>query len=230
MDPQVITILFDIDGTLIRTGGAGMLAIERAMKDMFDLPPFGPVTVHGRTDNGILNDLFSQQSLSFDEHREEFNQRYWSLLPDTLAQAPGKILPGVVELLNRLHDNANIALGILTGNSEHAASVKLKHFGLEQYFKFGGYGDVDSCRNKVAALALRSAEEHLNEAFDASRLWVVGDTVNDVTCARSIGSRVVAVETGGADAQELSAAKPDLLLSTLEKSAQFLQAISEPAR
>ena len=195
----VVTVLFDIDGTLIRTGGAGMTAITQTMNEMFQLESVGKVPVHGRTDQGILTDLFAAHELSFDEHRDAFSRRYWELLPSALASGPGKLLPGVMDLLVRLAAEPEVELGILTGNAQRAAEIKLEYFGLEKFFSFGGYGDCHASRNDVATLAQQAAQNTIGDAFDPSRLWVVGDTVNDVVCARWISAKVVAVETGGSD-------------------------------
>ena len=218
----MITILFDIDGTLIRSGGAGLTAIQTALQRMFNLDKISSVEVHGRTDNGILNDIFSAHSLTFDEHRDQFNEHYWSELPTTLSQCTGEILPGVQMLLDELSHNDRVALGLLTGNSQRASEIKLKHFELDHYFEFGGFGDHHSDRNEVAALARQSAEQFLGSKFDPEHLWVVGDTVNDIVCARSIHSKVVAVETGGCDPKMLGEAKPDLQLGCLTPTAMFL--------
>ncbi len=221
----MITVLFDIDGTLIRSGGAGLKAIEQAMQEMFGIDSISKVKVHGRTDNGILSDLFAAESLSFDNHREEFSRRYWELLPEALQCGKGKSLPGVRTLLERISKLDHVATGILTGNAQRAAEIKLRHFELDGYFKFGGYGDLYSCRNEVAALARAAAEQHLNEQFDSNKLWVVGDTVNDIKCARSIGSRVIAVETGGCAPEELDQEKPDYQFADLSNVEPFLEAI-----
>lgn len=203
-----------------------MVAIEQVMKEMFDLDSVSKVPVHGRTDEGILTDLFAAQSLSFAEHRNDFSSRYWELLPATLATGDGEILPGVEELLARLDAMPEVAMGILTGNAQSAAEIKLRHFGLDEFFHFGGYGDRHSNRNDVAQLARQSAEAALEEQFRLDRLWVIGDTINDVTCARSIGAKVIAVETGGGDRASLEKSNPDCLLNTLAQVEEFLQAIN----
>ena len=100
----MITILFDIDGTLIRSGGAGLNAIAQTMKEMFGINSISKVDVHGRTDNGILSDLFQAESLSFDEHREDFSRRYWELLPVALESGLGRALPGVKPLLDKINE------------------------------------------------------------------------------------------------------------------------------
>ena len=221
----MITLLFDIDGTLIRTGGAGMVAIKQAMKEMFELESISKVSVHGRTDQGILTDLFAAQSLSFADHREAFSRRYWELLPVTLAAGEGKVLPGVEPLLAKLDTMPEVAMGILTGNAEPAAAIKLQHFGLQHYFHFGGYGDCHCDRNDVARLARESAEAALGERFQGDQVWVIGDTVNDVTCARSIDAKVIAVETGGGSRDELSQSNPDCQLATLAQAEDFIDSI-----
>jgi len=222
----VVTILFDIDGTLIRTGGAGMVAISQAMNEMFQLESVAKVPVHGRTDEGILTDLFDAHELSFNEHRDAFSRRYWELLPAALASGPGELLPGVMDLLNQLDANPGVELGILTGNAKRAAEVKLEHFGLQKFFSFGGYGDRHASRNEVATLARNAAQKAVGDAFEPSQLWVVGDTVNDVICARWIDAKVIAVETGGSDPAELRASNPDCQLATLCQSEDFLMAIN----
>jgi len=128
--------------------------------------------------------------------------------------------------LVKLESIPEIELGILTGNAERAAEVKLKHFGLEKYFRFGGYGDHHADRNDVARLAMESAQKVLGEEFEAEQLWVVGDTVNDVNCARSINAKVIAVETGGGDPDVLRASNPDCQLVSLARAEDFLSAIN----
>lgn len=219
------TILFDIDGTLLRCGGAGLKAIGHVMGQLFGVKELERVPVHGRTDEGILNDLFEQSSLVFDDHRDEFNHKYWAKLTETLGDSPSYLLPGVPRLLEQLALREDVALGVLTGNSERAAEVKLRHFQLDHFFKFGGFGDFHSDRNDVARLALASARSFLGERFDASRLWVVGDTVNDILCARAINAKVVAVETGGASASELEAAAPDAVMPSLDDHREFFKVL-----
>jgi phosphoglycolate phosphatase len=225
-----ITLLFDIDGTLMRAGGAGLKAIGQVMNEMFGASQSIEMRVHGRTDNGILTEIFETHSLSFDEHRDEFSQRYWDRLPETLNESPAVILPGVSSLLDECHRRDDISMGILTGNSKRAAEIKLQHFGIEHFFEFGGYGDFHSSRNDVAALARSSAESFLGARFEPSTLWVIGDTVNDITCARSIEANVVAVETGGGSRQELAQAKPDLQFESFEDHASFVSQVTAVRR
>lgn len=201
-----------------------MFAIRQVMQEMFGFEEVARVPVHGRTDQGILGDLFAAQSLVYSEHQEKFTPRYVELLAKALKQTEGMILPGVGALLLELSQLPKVSLGILTGNGKGAADIKLTHFGLENYFFFGGYGDHHESRDQVAELARSSAEQYLGEAFDPNHVWVVGDTIHDITCARAIGAKVVAVETGGADKSELEKYSPDLLIENLQ-SAKFLDAV-----
>jgi phosphoglycolate phosphatase-like HAD superfamily hydrolase len=213
------TILFDIDGTLIQTKGAGFVAMRIALSELFGVVEIPDVPVHGRTDRGIVEDIFDHASLDYPQHYDSFSSLYWSYLPEALRKTPGTVLPGVVDLLAELNQTEGFSLGILTGNAQRAAEIKLQHFGLESFFDFGGYGDDHACRNEVARLAWDSAQEFLGDRFDPANVWVVGDTVNDIRCARAIDSRVAAVETGGSSRAELIAAQPDAQFSQLDRDA-----------
>lgn len=209
------TILFDIDGTLIRTQNAGMSAMGQAVTQHYGLTEIPHIRVHGCTDRGIVNELFTELNLSLDADRTEFMATYCEFLETKLANDGGEVLPGVMKLLDALQDRDDVALGIVTGNARQPANIKLVHFGLDHYFDFGGYGDDFADRNDVAAVAATEAQRTLGDAFDTSQVWVVGDTVNDIRCARSIGAKVVAVETGGDNRTVLENASPEFLLADL---------------
>ena len=209
------TLLFDIDGTLLSTKGSGMIAISRAMKELFDVDEIPKLTVHGRTDQGIIEDLFAPFDIDVSANIQAFKELYWKYLPDTLHQREGFVLPGVFEVLDQLWEQDDVAMGIITGNTERSAQQKLEHFGLRKYFHFGGYGDHHRDRNEVAREALVSARAFLGERFDPERLWMMGDTANDVRCARAIESKVIVVETGGGSSDELVGSNPDLQVENL---------------
>lgn len=222
----MITLLFDIDGTLIQTGGAGLTAISKAFERVFGTPELPEVRLHGRTDMGILTDIFDHHDVDYPKHRDQFDPVYWSLLPNTLNEVEGSTLPGVTNLLSGLNETPEFALGLLTGNAKRPAEIKLNHFGLQDYFEFGGFGDDHADRNDVAKLAKKSAATHLGPQFREDRVWVIGDTINDIRCARSIGAKVLVVETGGAKRSDLLEARPDVLMPTLEDNQQFLEHVS----
>ena len=217
------TFLFDIDGTLLRTGGAGMVAIRRAFSELFGFDNVQRVPVHGRTDFGILSEMFHQFDLDPETHLRRFNEAYWDFLPAALLEVEGRVLPGVMDLLDELTKREDVALGLLTGNSERAAMIKLEHFGLIHFFDFGGYGEWHVDRDDVAGLAKQAAQAHVGRNFREDKLWVIGDTVNDIRCARAIDSQVAVVETGGADPSELNSAKPDLQIPDLSDTRMLLQ-------
>ena len=220
------TLLFDIDGTIMTSDHAGTSAMAETAKDMFDVEEIGPLNVHGRCDRGILAELFQGLGVSYDQHHEEFCHRYYQNLPASLIKKQARLLPGVKALLETLHNQENIALGLLTGNLRQAAEIKLKHVGVDQYFSFGGYGDQFADRNEVARQALDSAKIAVGEIFSGDRVWVIGDTPNDIRCARSIGAKVLAVETGGGSSEELSSASPDLLLTDLSDCKPWLSSLN----
>ena len=224
---SLISLLFDIDGTLLRAGNAGMKAVHETLVEMFGEVPESKVAVHGRTDHGIMTDVFDTLEKDYQHYRGEFDQLYWNKLPRVLGKSGGNLLPGVVELLEVLAAAPDVALGILTGNARVPADIKLKHFGIERYFSFGGYGDNHSNRNQVAAEAVEAARSQLQESFNADRVWVIGDTVNDITCARSVGAKVIAVETGGSTHDELVLAAPDAIFADLSNVNDFLAVVGK---
>ncbi len=212
--------LFDIDGTLIHTRGAGMAALREGLRAAFGIAdPTDQVAVHGRTDRGITRDLFRHHGIDdLPEHWERFREAYLRVLPQTLAARPGEVLPGIVRLLETLGARGDIAVGLLTGNTRAGARIKLAHFGLDRYFDFGGFGDDHLERDDVAREALAAVRNHCNGSVDLRRVWVIGDTPTDVSCGRTIGARVIAVATGNHSRAELAAAGPDHLFDDFADS------------
>jgi phosphoglycolate phosphatase-like HAD superfamily hydrolase len=205
--------LFDIDGTLIHTRGAGMAALREGMREAFGIAePTDRVEVHGRTDRGITRDFFRHHGVDdIPEHWERFREAYLRVLPETLAARPGTVLPGILPLLQTLAARGNVALGLLTGNTREGARIKLAHYGLDRYFTFGGFGDDHLERDDVAREALAAVTRRLGGNVNLKRVWVIGDTPTDVSCGRAIGARVIAVATGNHSREELAAAGPDHL-------------------
>ena len=222
----MITVLFDIDGTLLRARGAGLAAIEQTMQEMFGVSGMPQVSVHGRTDCGILQDFFRPFGLNFEEHRDGFLDSYCLHLRRLLPEFAGHVLPGVVPLLERLSGDENVALGLITGNCRKAAQLKIEHFQLTPYFcGLGGYGDHSANRDDVARDAAEAAQERWPDRFDSEHLWVIGDTTNDITCARAIGAKAMVVETGGCTADELELESPEICLPNLADTEKVVQAL-----
>ena len=133
---------------------------------------------------------------------------------------------GVLRLLEQLQAREAVAVGLLTGNLQDGARIKLGYFGLFEYFKFGGFGDDHRNRDGVAQAALTAAEQHANGSFDPNRVWVIGDTPLDISCARAINAKVLAVATGLHPTQELAESQPDRLLEDLSDTNVVLNALS----
>ena len=214
--------LFDIDGTLIASGGAGKAALEAGLAEEFGVPlQLDKLQLSGRTDRSILVDLLRHHALDdTPEHYARLRDAYLRSLPRFLHA--GRILPGIAALLSHLEERDDVAVGLLTGNVRAGAAVKLGFFGLAEHFAFGGYGDLHLDRDDVAREALDEVRNRLNGSIREENIWVIGDTPLDVRCARAIGARAVAVATGWHSAEELAASHPDLLFEDLSDPAPLL--------
>jgi phosphoglycolate phosphatase len=216
--------LFDIDGTLLRTGGAGQRAMERALTDVFGVPdPYEDIPAAGRTDRAITADLFAYHELTPTEPEWlQFQTVYFAHLQATLRELEGMILPGIESLLDRLATRNDVTLGLLTGNFREAARLKLEHHAIDHHFAFGGYGDEHHDRDDVARIARNEACRHLGRDIDPRAVCVIGDTPSDVKCARAIGARAIAVATGMFSADELIRSQPDELYHDFSDPDPFL--------
>ena len=216
------TILFDIDGTLITARGAGMAAMKKTVWQMFEITDCPDIPCHGRTDRAIIAELFAEIGRDLETDWEPFVTAYCENLAQSLIECDGRVLPGVVMLLEQLADRDDVHLGLLTGNLAAAASIKLQHFGLDHHFTFGGFGDQHANRDDVASVAALASAESAGDRFSSDRVWVIGDTVHDVTCGKSIGAKTLAVETGGHVKSKLISASPDLLLPDLSDPSRWI--------
>jgi len=215
----------DIDGTLVTTGGAGQAAFVVTLAKDFGISDASSdgVSFAGRSDRAISMDLFALHGLDpSPENWQRFRRSYVRRLEEVLPAHSGSVLPGVVALLEQLEGRGDVALGLLTGNVREAARRKLVYYGLWDWFEFGGFGDEHMERNDIAAAALAAARSHLN-GNSTREMVVIGDTVHDILCARSIGARCVAVPTGKTSAEELRSGAPDVLVETLEDADAILQ-------
>jgi phosphoglycolate phosphatase-like HAD superfamily hydrolase len=217
--------LFDIDGTLISSGGAGKAALEAAMLAEFGVHRcMERIPLSGRTDRAIVRDLFLLHAI--DESpaaRERLLNAYLAHLPACLTRIQGRVLPGIAAFLNHLSDRDDVAVGLLTGNVRAGARLKLGHYQLLHHFAFGGFGDHHHERDAVAREALREIHYRFDGTISPERIWVIGDTPADVQCARCIGARAVAVATGWHSLEELTACRPDLALADLADPTAILR-------
>ena len=218
------TLLFDIDGTLLISQRAGGRAIDTVFEQVFGRPHSIELRLHGRTDRGILTELFNAEGRELtDAEFAAFIDSYLRELDQNLHQQPATVLPGVTQLLPWLAEHPQVALGLLTGNVRQGAQTKLRHTGLEHFFAFGGFGDAHAHRDDVAREAAHAAQSHLQHRFCPQSVVVIGDTVHDITCGKAIGAKTLAVLTGGAQREELAAAQPDWICTDLRQGFSILQ-------
>jgi phosphoglycolate phosphatase len=223
----MIACLFDIDGTLVASGGAGKAALELALTEEFGITLRVQIPYSGRTDRAIARDLLRCHEIDdTTENWQKLREGYLARLPDSLNRHQGRVLPGILALLHELQRRGEIALGLLTGNVRAGARVKLGYYGLFEHFAFGGFGDLHFDRDDVAREALAQARTHLDPQMTPDRIWVIGDTPLDVRCARAIGAKVLAVATGLHSLDQLEEASPDLALSDLADSSSFLELLA----
>lgn len=196
-------ILFDIDNTLLYTGGAGSHAMNRAFAELFGIDDgFRKIEFSGRTDLFILENALKHGNIAGGphEHMEAFVSAYTRLLPQSLAEREGHVMPGFPELLDRLRE-AGARVGLATGNFSEGARLKLEFYELAGHFAGGGFGEVSLDRSEVVAAAIREVADGARTAD----VIVVGDTPHDITAALANGAIGVGVATGNYSAGELRA-------------------------
>ncbi len=213
-------ILFDIDGTLIRTGGAGVRAFRSVFEEAFGHQT-GTDRIHfaGRVDTSLVREMLVNHGLEPSrENFDKFFARYAHWLRHWLNELDGHLCPGVEPFMQHCVERSSPpVIGLLTGNVRTGARIKLEHFGIWERFAMGAFGDDHEDRNELAVIAWQRGREHLGNDLRAEEILVIGDTPRDVACARHIGAKVVGVTTGGATRDELAATKPDWLVDDLSE-------------
>jgi phosphoglycolate phosphatase len=215
---MVKLVLFDIDGTLVRTGGAGVEAFRRVFITEFKATDgFEKLKFAGRTDMGLVREFFSYHKIPLtEENTGRFFEHYVFLLDYILGQGTPRTCPGVMEFIAGLWDLPNSPmLGLLTGNIRLGAEIKLRHCGLWDIFEMGAFADDNEDRNLIAAAARDRGSRLLGKKLRGDEILVIGDTPHDIRCGRYIDARVLAVATGGATLEELKNHKPDWAVESL---------------
>lgn len=209
-------LLWDIDGTLISTGAAGQRAIGRATVARFKGGDLDGVEIAGRTDVGIGRQILSKYHAPVnDESVHSFLDLYVEFLEEELPRGKGRVLPGVLELLEDTATKSDITLGLLTGNLERGAKLKLEHYDLWRFFAFGAFADDHHDRNELGAFALSRARVTTGIEFAATQVDVIGDTSHDIACGKAFGARTIAVATGPWSREQLAPHEPDFLFDDL---------------
>jgi phosphoglycolate phosphatase-like HAD superfamily hydrolase len=225
-------VFWDIDGTLLVTGRAGIYAWEDALKDVVgveaDLSSFDTA---GYPDYGIARRLLMQYGDLDHPSPELLRQlvaRYEDHLPAALRRKTGRVLPNVIEILTTLEREPDAYSMLLTGNTRRGARAKLIHYGLDRFFTAGAFSEGDGER---AAIATRAMEEATLSGRTATRdrVFVVGDTPHDIRCAQAIGARAVAVATGQYTEAELASEAPWKTLPELPPAGAFLALLQHSA-
>jgi phosphoglycolate phosphatase-like HAD superfamily hydrolase len=224
----VITlVLFDIDGTLVLTGGAGLRAMALAFEELFDVPDaFRSMQMAGRTDAWILSDAAALHGIPRDTPAlARFPNVYLRHLTAEIEKPhPRKtVMPGVRALLDALARRDDVYVALLTGNYEAAARVKLEHFGLWRYFPCGAFGDGAADRNGLVPKAIARVAAAGGPVFAARDAVVIGDTPLDVACAKIVSAKAIGVATGPHGVDELRAAGADAVLTDLSKTENVLR-------
>ena len=216
--------LFDVDGTLINTGGAGGQAMRAAFSALWrDAIGFSGVEFSGRTDRALIKEALGASGLlteGFEADLLRFKRAYVRRLPGTLRSNQGSVLAGVQGFLERLagEDRATVALG--TGNFRRGARMKLAYYGIEHHFRgLGGFGDHSEDRALMIGEAIRAARRR---AGRHGSVFVIGDTIHDITAAKANHAIAVGVLTGSGSEDILSRAGADIVLETLESAADHL--------
>lgn len=215
---MVQLVLFDIDGTLVHTGGAGIKAFARTFATEFNaFDGVEKIKFAGRTDVNLVREFFGIHGIqATPENFRRFFERYVFWLDQTVAQSDGGACHGVLKFLDDLSALPNPPkLGLLTGNIRLGAEIKLRRYDLWDVFEIGGFADDHEERSQIAAVALERGHRLLGRKLRGEEVVVVGDTPHDIRCGRFIGAKVLAVATGGAKLGELKEHQPDWAVEDL---------------
>jgi phosphoglycolate phosphatase len=226
-------LFWDIDGTLLTTARAGVFALEEAAREVCGgAPDFSSLNTSGLTDGEVaalaIRECGGDTSPST---VTAFLRSYERHLPDRLHMRRGRVLPGVLEILEELAPRPDVASFLLTGNTPAGARAKLSHYGLDRFFTVGAFCTEAADRVSIARRALEVAEAELGRPVHGDdTVFVIGDTPHDIRCGQAIGARTVAVASGAYSLEELEASDPWLALDALPDPDSFVALIELPSR
>lgn len=223
-------ILFDIDGTILSGGKLWRDCFVGALQASYPGVEFRSISFSGKTDGQICAEILRTGGIPEDEIQASWPQvidRYLDLATEHLPRRRDEIqvFPGVEEVITRLCQEPGVVMGLLTGNVRRGAKLKLGAVGLDHYFDFGVFGDDHMDRYQLPRLAVERAKQDRGLHFSGKEIVIIGDTIHDVNCGKSIGVRSIAVGTGHVDQNELRSHGPDYYFETLADVEQVLDAI-----
>ncbi len=219
--------LFDIDGTLITSGGAGESALIEAMAARFGVQEdLKSITLPGATDARIAVALLERHGLEVSpENTAALLDSYLHFLRLSMSKFPGRVLPGIIPLLDALKQCPDAVIALLTGNLVKGAEIKLTHYGVWDYFEFGAFADDHHDRNELGKFARARATEKHGIDFEPEKIFVIGDTPRDIECGRAIGAKTVAIATGNYDRAALAEHSPDFLFDDFCNTGAVVEAL-----
>jgi phosphoglycolate phosphatase-like HAD superfamily hydrolase len=227
----VTLLLFDVDQTLISTGGAGIRALNRAFQKLFSMNnAMDGILPHGKTDPGIIREIFDSHPIAasgdgFPTHQSAILESYLEFLNNEIDVTTSyKVLPGIEVILNELSGRSDISIGLATGNIEAGARIKLERGNLNRYFPFGGFGSDSENRTELVRAAVDKAAAYMGRTPNPVEVFVIGDTPRDIYAGREAGFLTVGVATGKFSMRELAEAGATLAISDFEQDRdQFLR-------
>jgi phosphoglycolate phosphatase-like HAD superfamily hydrolase len=228
MNFENLCFLFDLDGTLVSTGGAGNRALDAAFLKLHGIRgSLDGIDPAGKTDPMIVREIFQMKlgRSATEAEIAQIREAYFLNLPQECANAERyKVMTGIETILDTLQASG-AAVGLGTGNWEKGARIKLERAGLNHYFAFGGYGSDSEHRPSLLEAGHKKAETHTGRQFAKERVIIIGDTHRDIHAARAAGYKVIAVATGGVHKEILQQHQPDYLLDDFTRPELFLAAL-----
>jgi len=221
-------LLWDIDGTILHTGKAGETALGHAMEKLHGVSRgLEGLEIAGRTDKWIVEQLLAREKLPHGEKEiARFLDVYVERLAEELPRRQGGLHPGILGILEEAHRRPDLVQGLLTGNIEKGARLKLTRYGVNHFFAFGAFADDSPVRNELGPHAKRRARERHGEEFPPERIYIIGDTPHDVACARAIGAKAIAVATGSFSRKQLEACGADAVFTDLRHPEKFFKLLN----
>ena len=223
-------VLFDVDGTILTASGAGRRALDRALREVYGTA--GPIDAYdfrGGTDPQIVRDLLALAGFEREAIRAReaaLYRRYEALLEEEVGDGGAvSVYPGIRELIEALVGRTDAVVGLLTGNIEAGARIKLRPTGLLPHFRLGAYGSDDGDRTRLPRVAAGRAEALVGRPFEGRDTVIIGDTPRDIGCARAFGACAIAVATGWHTVDDLTAHRPDHVFVDFSDRQRALAAI-----